>query len=211
MGNYFCYCKPIKKDTKEDTIKILTGKKSLINQKIEEEVIDKGDIIITSDTNEIVFVNKEGVPCIIKAETPDYIFSSMEEALVYIDSNIEFLYEGKIFLIYDEESQDYKTYILKRGSAEVEDPEVQIDEEPSEPDTPSEPEPPHFTLKEYDEEFKLLAYDAIDKRHIHENKEILDTFTKKESEILQEIVNSEESILNKTKEYIESRLSQLIH
>lgn len=50
-------------------VKILTGSKAAIDGKMTDGVIDEGDIIFTSDTDELVFINESKEKKIIKSKT----------------------------------------------------------------------------------------------------------------------------------------------
>ena len=50
-------------------VKFLTGSKSKIDNQIETNMIDAGDLILTSDTDELVFINPYAEKRIIKSKT----------------------------------------------------------------------------------------------------------------------------------------------
>ena len=85
--------------------KVGYGEKGNIPQALTDKKIDAGDFIITSDTEEFGFVKPDGT--VIYPRNKDLIFESIEEAQLYIDSNVNTIYAGQKILIKADDGKYY--------------------------------------------------------------------------------------------------------
>ena len=90
--------------------KVGYGAKDDVASAIEEQTLDSGDFIITSDTEEMGFVKPDGTAMYIKSR-PE-IFISLSQAQEYIASGAGTVYAGQI-IIAKLEDEKYHTYTVQ--------------------------------------------------------------------------------------------------
>lgn len=92
--------------------KIGYGRANSIPSAVESGKIDKGDLIVTSDTNELVFIAPDGT--FIRSKSRINRFDTREEAVAYAENNPA-AYDGEIINIKGENGA-YLLHSLIMGS-----------------------------------------------------------------------------------------------
>lgn len=93
--------------------KVGYGRASNIESAIASGKIDKGDIVITSDTNEFVFIAPDGA--LIRCRSQISKFDALDDAVTYAEESPA-AYDGEIINIYSEEHGAFLPYTLTQGS-----------------------------------------------------------------------------------------------
>lgn len=90
------------------------GKSGDVDKAIEDGVLDGRDLVITKDTEELMFIDDEKQIHTIRSKP--LIFESENEALQYINnsSNSEKIYLGQQIVI--KTNNEYVTYTIQKGN-----------------------------------------------------------------------------------------------